>query len=587
MREIFGRPIFHVFLIAALGLAVYSNTFDVPFQFDDDGIIVNNPTLKDFSYFVDPSKAERLSTSIDRHESIRHFLTTRYFGMLSFWANYSLGELRVEGYHVVNLLIHIINALLVYFIVTLTFRTPILSSSCLEEKSKTIAFLSGLLFVCHPVQTQAVTYVVQRFASLATMFYLLSLLLYIGFRLKGKRLFLLFSVVSAILAMNTKEIAFTLPVMALIYELAFFKGSVRRRLLRLLPLFCTMPIIPMRLMIAGQPIKKLRGDLTLAAGQSITETTAGISNAFIEASGYEYLLTQFRAITTYIRLLFLPVGQSIYYDHIIHYRFSEPSVFLSFLFLLSILGLGVYFLYRSRIADSGFRLIAFGIFWFFIALSVESSVIPLVLIFEHRVYLPSSGAFIAVVSGVGLFAMRFRISQKVVAWVAVAAVIALSCATYSRNTVWQSKIGLWEDTVKKAPGEPYGHYYLGKTYDAEGLADKALEQYDFFIALQPGFSKAHYIIANLFFSKGMTEKAIAIQGSPEIRSRLRGSIQQPWRCIYGQGHDGGGHRTIRDSPEIRSPLGRSILQPRKSLPGSGRCRESQRSIPYCVGDEAG
>jgi tetratricopeptide (TPR) repeat protein len=160
------RP-FHFLIIITLGLLVYSNTFSSPFVFDDEINIVANPINKDLGYFARPSSAKSFRGPVEYPALLK-----RYMGHLSFALNYRLHGLDVTGYHVVNLAIHLINGGLVYLLVVLTFRTPRLENSQLRQSAGGIALMSALLFVCHPVQTQAVTYIVQRLASMAAMFYL-------------------------------------------------------------------------------------------------------------------------------------------------------------------------------------------------------------------------------------------------------------------------------------------------------------------------------------------------------------------------------------------------------------------------------
>ena len=250
-RGILGRPVSHFLLIAVLAILVYSNTFNVPFLFDDNPNIVENPIVMDLKYFTQPSEAEIFSGTFQYKEFMKRFI-----GYLSFALNYKAHGLDVRGYHITNLLIHIINGILLYSLVMLTFRTPWFSDSYLNDKSRVVALFSALLFVSHPVQTQAVTYIVQRFASLATMFYLMSLVFYVTWRLRTavrssesgawkNHIIYIMSLVSAVLAMKTKETAFTLPLAIMLYEFLFFKGKVKMRLLRLMPLILTMLIIPL------------------------------------------------------------------------------------------------------------------------------------------------------------------------------------------------------------------------------------------------------------------------------------------------------------------------------------------------------
>jgi hypothetical protein len=280
-------------LIAVTALAIYSNTFFSPFHFDDTGTIVENNKLRDLSNFWPPSG-------------------TRYIGFLSFALNYQVGGLEVLGYHLVNILIHIINGFLVWSLVTLTFKTPVMERSSANSKLKYfIALTASLIFISHPVQTQAVTYIVQRFASLATFFYLLSLVLFVKWRISHRTIFYPLSILCAVLAMKTKEISFTLPFIVLLYEIMFFGSFVnghmqrrRTRLLYLAPLVLTVLIIPLSLIGIDKPLGDVIGEFREAA-QETEEVPRGI-----------YLLTQFRVIATYIRLLILP------------YLFSLSSIYL-------------------------------------------------------------------------------------------------------------------------------------------------------------------------------------------------------------------------------------------------------------------
>src|SRR3972149_6709659 len=177
LRAALNKPHVYLLLIVVLGLLSYSNTLGAPFQWDEQTYISENPIIKDLSYFADLSKAK----GFEQYSAVKN----RYVGYLTFALNYKFGGLDVRGYHVVNIAIHILNAMLVYFLATLTFKTPFLKDSSIKEKSPLIALFSALLFVSHPIQTEAVTYIFQRLASLMAFFYLLSLVLYIKWRLSS------------------------------------------------------------------------------------------------------------------------------------------------------------------------------------------------------------------------------------------------------------------------------------------------------------------------------------------------------------------------------------------------------------------
>jgi tetratricopeptide (TPR) repeat protein len=490
----FKSPLVHGALIIILCLAAYSNTFHVPFQFDDPRSISEVPFVRDIRQFPNPISQQRA------------------VGFFTFALDYWFHGTDVVGYHIVNLAIHIMNALLVYALIILSFRTPVLKGSLLKNHAKPIALFSALLFAGHPIQTQAVTYIAQRFASLATLFFLLSLVAYIWSRIRtvtnpsNYRSLIWYgvSLLSAVLAMKTKEIAFTLPVVIALYEFLFLEGSFKKRILLLLPLLLTMIIIPLNLLGTARPLGDMLGDIG-----EVTRLQTTVSRG-------EYLVTEFTVIATYLRLLFFPVNQNLDYDYPIFESFFAPEVVSSFLLLSLILGAGVYLLYRDQRSPGAGRLAAFGIFWFFITLSVESSVIPIAdVIFEHRLYLPSVGFFLTCTSALFWGAERLRVrwakaEQAVVIALAAAAVIFAGLA-YTRNIVWKSEESLWEDVIRKSPMKARGYNGLGLAYFNRGNYNKAIEAYGKAIALYPSYGVAFNNIGNSYYRAGLYDRAIEAQ----------------------------------------------------------------------------
>jgi len=488
-RDFFRRAFIQVLIIAGVGLFVYSNTFHVPFVFDDIFNIVNNPGIKDFNYFKDPSMIGEARGLLP---TFKYAFMTRILCYLTFAVNYKLGGFDVTGYHVVNILIHLVNSVLVYTLVLLTFKTPYFSSYHEDKTSfktmnqTSIALFAALLFVSHPIQTQAVTYITQRFASLAALFYLLAFVLYIKARLSVSRAGMITlyiaSVTSAICAMLSKENSITLPAVIVLYEFMFFRGAFRRRIFCLIPYVAATLIAP----IAFLEAKSLLGQ------------AGGVDSALHEFSGsmtrWNYLLTQFRVVVTYIRLLFFPVNQNLDYDFPISHALSDLPVLLSFVFLLLffLFAIILFFISRRRVLEQRheLRIISFGILWFFITLSVESSVIPLTnVIFEHRVYLPSVGFFIALVTFILFVTNRMKallpVPEKAVVILLTTVVLIFAGVAHARNNLWTDRVRLWEDIVRKSPQKVRPHNFLGKYYEQQGRIEEALEQFKIAINLGP------------------------------------------------------------------------------------------------------
>lgn len=497
------KHILHLFLIIATGTLVYCNTLHVPFYFDDVRNIVKNPLIKNLNYFINPPDPGGRDIYAD--------FQIRSAAYLTFALNYAIHGLRVEGYHIVNILIHIINAVLVYGLVILSFKTPLLCRSAIKDLSHLIALFSALIFAPHPVQTQAVTYIVQRLASLATMFYLFSLLFYIKWRLQQKSeerqkfsflkscLLYLASFSSAVLAMKSKEIAFTLPLIIILYEFMFFQGNVRKRVIFIVPILLTMLIIPLSF---------LAHEKSLEGVEDIAKALSGRG----EVSRADYLMTQFRVIVTYFRLLVFPTNLNLDYDYPVYHSFSDPRVFLSFLLLLGVSGAGLYLYYRSRYSDYALRFTAFGIFWVIITLSVESSIIPLTLIFEHRLYLPSVGFFIS------LLTIIFTVAElsygkeaiKTTVFLLSLIVFLLAGAGYYRNEVWNDPPAFWKGVIRMSPGKGRPRSALGDAYMAEGRFNEASHEYQAALGLDPHDSVSQANLILIYVQQGRFEEVFKL-----------------------------------------------------------------------------
>ena len=491
-KKYLAHPILHLFLIAFLGAAIYSLTFHVPFVFDDRTSIVENTVIRDLHRFLGPDGY--------------HLHPRRFFGYLTFALNYRFGGLHVAGYHLVNLLIHLTTASLVYGLCRLTFRTPRMRESALAPNAPYIALFAGLLFVAHPVQTEAVTYITQRLASLSTALYLLALVLWVCgkgdrllFQMKSEKvacpLFLVGAALAGFAAMLTKEIAVTLPFTALIYGELFFVSSRRKKLADLLPLVLAV-LFPFLLWHLAAP-----------SGRSL-DAVLDHARGGTGVTRWDYLVTQPRVIVTYLRLLFYPAGLNLDYDYPVYHSLFALPVAGSLLLLLPPAGLTVW-LARCAASgyDAGLRLISFGIAFFFAALLVESSVIPLDdLIAEHRLYLPSAGFFLACAASGGFLARR--VGGARILLLATCVVLALGAATVRRNIAWQSPLALWRDTVAKSPGKARPRYNLGTVLNDRGAHQDAILQLREALRIKPEYADAWHNLGVAHAARGDLAEAI-------------------------------------------------------------------------------
>jgi len=342
-----------VILIALLGTMVYSNTFHCPFNFDDELYIVNNVAIRNIHDLL----------------SIWKSYPCRFVALFSFALNYHFCQLNVFGYHLFNLMVHLASAILVWWLVRLTLSTPVMKGERIAKHVNVIALLTGLVFVAHPIQIEAVTYICQRVASLAAFFYLASLCFYIKSRLvvlnpdthsssqeeaSGSGIgYYICALITAIAAMFTKEIAITLPLMILLYEICFFENKKGLNWKQLLPFLTALLIIPLTMLLTRS---------------ELVQTIQGVVKEGI--SPMHYVLTQFRVMVTYIRLIFLPFNQNIDYDYSISKSIFEFHTFSGLIFLTGVL-------FYAKHLFARYRLVSFSIFWFFLTLLPESSFLPL------------------------------------------------------------------------------------------------------------------------------------------------------------------------------------------------------------------
>ncbi|HNQ68867.1 MAG TPA: tetratricopeptide repeat protein [Bacteroidales bacterium] len=473
--------LFSIGIVIIIGLIIYSNSFKCSFHFDDYDHIVNNPKIHDLNDF----------------ESWWNYSTNRPVSIFTFVVNYHYHELNVFYYHLVNLLIHLINAILVWWFTLLLFSTPIIKKNLLYEHKRLIALIVSLLFVSHPLATQSVTYIIQRQSSLAALFYFLSLALYLQARIsdksvKFKVVLFLGAFFSAVLAFYSKENAYTLPFTIILLELFCLNTksiSFNFKNYRLIVFVVAF------ISIVGIILFKFSFDIFNPIDPSRSVGTT------IIITPLNYLMTQFSVILKYIQLLFFPVGQNLDYDFPITQNFFSLSTIFSFLILTSIFVLAIYYYKKNRI-------ISFGIFWFFLCLSIESSFIPIDdVIFEHRTYLPSYGFFLVFV--ISVFSILKLKNKNIAISIFVIIVLINSILTYQRNKVWLDDITLWTDVINKSPNKarPYGN--RGIAYDNLGNWELALQDYNKAIEINPDYAIAYSNRGLIFGKLGDYDNAIS------------------------------------------------------------------------------
>ena len=532
-RRFFSSPFATVALIVLIGSVVYGNSLHGPFLFDDVRTIVENDKIRDVSNYV----------GFDR------IFQKRPFADLTFALNFRFSELEPFGYHLVNILIHLLNGVLVYFlgsaIITqisgsdggkLFFfgprpgrmkRTVSSPEDQFHDAKQQIAFIAlfaALIFVTHPVQTQAVSYICQRYASLAALFYLLSVLFY----LKGRMLhrsrsgneaekkglgqadekpyrpigsapilcFYILCIVSGLLAFLSKQTAASLPLAILLVEFfcidATWAGWRKK-----------IPWIGLTILVGtiGVLFYSAGGLETLRSFGELVEDVSRATRDTENVGRWSYLCTQFSVLINYIRLLFFPIRQNADPEFPFVTGFFDGWTPLWFLFLAGILFFAVRF--RKKVP-----VISFGIFWFFITLSVESSIIPIRdAMYEHRLYLPIFGFSIAVSYAFFGFLQKRR---SVALSAACAIIMLLGTAAHHRNDVWQSSAVLWADVLSKSPWNGRAHTNLGIALSRQGKLREAVQHFNGALESNPGDVQTLMNLGNTLALMGEYSRAVLI-----------------------------------------------------------------------------
>jgi tetratricopeptide (TPR) repeat protein len=480
-------PVLLALMIAAAGAAVYSNSLENPFVFDDHDNIVDNPHIR----FTEVSW-EHIAGVLKSPSG------NRPLANLTFALNYYFHGYDVTGYHLVNLFIHIAAGILLFFFLRLTLRIHTQYAAGREWGRGfywLLPFLAALAWAVHPLHIESVTYVVQRMTSLAAMFFISSCLLYALARLRqlrdqrGGMTGLLFAgaLISGLCALASKENAATLPVFILLYEWFFFQD--------LKPVWSNKRLLAVVACI---------GVLAVAAFIFLGKNP--VAELLSRYGRYDFdlpqrLMSEFRVIAYYVSLWVYPDAARLTLDYGYPVSYTPIAPFTTMAAFLAIVALFVFVLYSARKK----RLLSFCILWFLGNLIVESSIIPLALIFEHRTYLPSMLlAFAGVV-------MLFRyVNTRILAISFLCGIIALfSVWTYQRNSVWQDRELLWADCVKKSPASSRAHFNLGYAYFENGKLDRAVPEFRRALEISPRFARGHNFLGIALYRKGQYSEAKA------------------------------------------------------------------------------
>ena len=462
-------------LIVLAVCAAYANSFHGPFIFDDTPSIVENQSIRHLgSLQVLAASPEAVTT------------TGRPLVNLSLAVNYAVGGLAVEGYHIANLTIHILAALVLFVLVRRTLLLPALSVQ-FGAAATGLALSVALLWAVHPLQTESVTYIVQRAEAIVGLFYLLTLYCCLrGATASCGGAWYAAAVGACALGMASKEVMVSAPLMAMLFDRTFiagsFKESLRRRWRLWLALAGTWPL--------------------LALLHHMSRNRGGSAGFGLGITAWAYARTQFGCIVHYLRLAFWPDPLVLDYGYPIARTAAEIVPYAGVvLVLVAATVVGV-----ARRAGWGFL----GV-WFFAILAPSSSIVPLPgqTKAEHRMYLPLAALVVLVV----LLAYRASLrlgprSRRARPVLVLGLAAALGWGTYRRNRDYQSELAIWNHTVENCPLNDRAYLSRGSAYWTSGQLEAARKDYDRCLALNPRYTKAYVGRGNVYSEMGRYDEAL-------------------------------------------------------------------------------
>jgi tetratricopeptide (TPR) repeat protein len=440
--------------ILAACFAVYANSFKNEFVWDDDALIREN------AYIKDPACIPKILTSDMGAGAGMKYHYYRPLAILSYMLDYSVWGLDVFGYHLTNVLTHFLAALTAYLLINLLFKNNLLS------------FLTALFFAVHPVQTELVAYLSGRCDPIAMFFMMLCFICYIK-RVRWS------VIICYALALMAKESALIMPALLLIYHYALKRKFQVGEFVSVSAM--ALLYIPARMFLFG-----------------------GFNAESPEAAGMlERVPGFFVAITNYVRLLILPVGQHIEYGKKL-FGMADPWAITGA--ILATAGLVWAVSQRNRTP-----LITFSVLWFFAALLPSSNIYPAIAFYmaEHYLYVPSVGAFLLLSYGLVLLYNRERFRKTAVVITALLAG-AWALATVRQNNYWKNSQVILEKTLKYMPDSSRVLCDLGNVYNNQGRHAEAARLIEKALGLDPQDEKAYNNLGNSYYAMGETAKAIAM-----------------------------------------------------------------------------
>lgn len=491
-------------IIILFGFLIYSNSFNGALVMDDANVV----------------KPE-ITRVLDHPETYFKFTQQRLIADITFALNYRIHETEVFGYHLVNFTVHIVNTFAVLVLVSLIMETPVARQLELYKRKRFVVATAALIFLTHPIQTMAVSYITQRYASMATFFFILSVLFFIW----GRNLFIqlqtdknvdsrlvkiavlclwVVSGVMFLLGMHTKAIVGTVPLVIFGVEwLLYRQGKFPWKWL------VPLGLVAIGIFYLGTQLHTLNFMFFFRKPNAIDEVI----------TPFNYLPTQFRVMVMYLVKIAVPIRLNADYYFPVSHSFLEIGVIFGIAVWSSIVSL-IWYLRKNQ------PLISLGLFWFIVTPLITSSIIPILdVINEYRMYLPMVGVSL-------LFSVViWQWGPKVHAWATAIGVVSLilvyGVLTFNRNFVYQTASSYWGDVIKKSPDKPRGYVNYAVEMHTNGNAQAALENYLKALELDPDRLTALANVGVLYTQTGKFDTATeyfekALSVDPDYVDALNG-----------------------------------------------------------------